>query len=142
MNSKIKKSITLKMKDKDYESSEVKKLTERSLSINTIQLQKSNYHTGINTPGTNKDTNIEIVINDKTKITEQENMRKDFKGNPIIKGKGKKHHITFKDFTGRVGLVEFVNIPKIKEEDYEEEEGNPKKKKSNEEVVSCTCLIF
>ncbi len=67
-------------------------------------------------------------------------MRKDYKGNPIIKGKNKKCHVTFKDFIGKNKLVEYINIEKIKDES--DESKSKKTKINNEEIVSCTCSIF
>jgi hypothetical protein len=75
-------------------------------------------------------------------ITNNKNLRRDFRGNCIMKGKGKKHHITFRDYTGRIGLVDFVEIEMFKNVEFEEDSKLCKKSEKDNENTSCTCVIF
>lgn len=145
MNDKYHKGSPLHMKERETESSE-KKNSEQTLLSNIISVQNKTKVTSISTHTKNEtdgnDLSYSNNFNQSPKIPK---LRKDYKGNQIIKGKNKKHHISFKDFTGRHSLIEVVNIEKIKENDdveHDKVKSQAEISNNNDEVVSCTCLIF
>ncbi len=86
--------------------------------------------------------NTKVVINsipEGLKFINDRNVecveRKDGYGNRIVKGKGKKQRVSFKDLLLKELLVEIVNVDK---EIYCEE--NSKSKENDN--VSCMCLIY
>lgn len=129
-----KKSHSLRIKDRNpRESKELETDIKQDLSVNlnTVQIESKGKISFLSS-----DNGYIKTENDEKKI------RKDFKGNQITKGKGKKHHITFKDHITRSHIAEFINIGKVIEDDQSSEKKQKIHKIEKDESVSCTCLIF
>jgi hypothetical protein len=141
----LRKGKTLVIKESNSELIDTKntkvKLKKTITNVNPIKIKKNMNKRQNSMMLTNEDRydfKSQDISNYDTNLDYKFGGRKDAKGNAIIKGKYKKHHITFKDFSGRHALVDFVNIPKFKD-DNGEMGGSHKK---DEESVSCACLIF
>jgi len=90
------------------------------------------------------------IINSKqipsSNVLKENRIRKDFKGNPILKG-GKKHRISFKDLIGKNNnLVETIEIESYKAFNaFNEtiiEDDDKKDIKDQNDNTSCSCVIF
>ena len=84
-----------------------------------------------------------LVVSKKTNTFEINNnldnklkLRKDYKGHHITKGKNKNYHITFRDFTGKFSLVDYIQIESYKK--YYENMSV----KENSNLSNCTCIIY
>jgi hypothetical protein len=137
---KIKKSLTIKDKLKTKSTcSDDESVSSKPIKIgkfekkNTMFMQENRdrniYFDKINNAGHETDSTDFLGSPMKNQN------RKDFKGIPITRGKNKKQHITFRDYTGKVNLVDYVDIQSFKNLP------EPRKRKDDDNT-SCTCSIF
>jgi hypothetical protein len=127
---KLQKCMTLKNKSTitdDIDNIKMIKI-EKKRTLSNLQEKVSPYNLEFSMLNPITQNSTELLMSPKKKI-----MRKDFKGNIISKGYGKKQHITFRDYTGRISLVDYVNIQSFK---------IPSEEKKEKEDTSCACSIF
>ena len=122
------------------DSNEKKIVDTNQLSIsNTIDISvKSKTIKELSTTYYKSDDNNFIKDESSSPLNLNIKTRKDFKGNPILKGKKKNHHISFRDVSHKKPIADYIDIQAFKIE-IEDEICIDTIQNEN---ISCSCIAF
>jgi hypothetical protein len=130
--------VNTKIKEDLHKTKTMNQKNRHLLNTNSVDSLKS-----LKTFRRESKINVDIDKISELKTRRSQSIRKDSKGNKIIRGKDKKHHITFRDYISKKGLVDYVNVTSFKQLNMLSTiEHNKLNSQNMNDNQSCTCLLI